>query len=786
MSSSSVIASRRIVLGALAVLCAAAGGLAYTGASASASSLPDGRVFEMVTPVEDQGADVYAPFVVSQFYVLIGVSGLFTQLPVQASVDGDAVAYAGDASVGGMGETGLKVGDEYVARRLPGGGWAQSAISPPGVKQAYYQGFTGDLSSGVLQAGEAVPGFEESRLFEVGAPGSIVESPEVPRGGYKFLYSHPTVKGGEGVYYPLFASNPSNRSAEEFRTPGVPKTYSGASGVLEFAGASAGFGELLFEANSVLSGGAPEGEAGANNLYVSVGGRPVLVNVAPGGVAEAGATFGAPTGNFPTADDPDFSHVVSADGSRVFWTDLNTGVLYGSEGVGTAGQRSVELDASEGPGLSGGGRYWTASEDGSRVYFTDENQLTADSTAGGGEPDLYEYDFERPVGARLTDLTVDAGGHADVVGVIGVSEEERAQEEQAGRFVYFVARGVLAGSGTNAQGVSAEAEQDNLYVLRAGSGVRFIARLTEKDGHEALGEAVSRLPRREFGDWQAGLGNRTAEVTPGGGGLVFMSDDQAVGGYAPRLEGSELEEVYVYEYATGSLACASCDPAHEPPQANTIASFEGKGGFLPPSWSSTYLPDWLSSSGGRVVFDSSEPLVPQDTNGEPDVYEWERDGEGTCQLPAGCVYLLSGGTSSSGSWLGGESESGNDVFIISRAHLVEAGQGEEFAMYDARVGGVEPTVPPACTGTGCQGVPAPPPTFATPPSSTYDGPANFPPPAPATPVKAKPKPLTNPQKLHAALMACRKLHDHARRHACETRADKQYPTRTNKTVKRRK
>ena len=728
----------------------------------------------MVTPVEDSAADGLCPSGGFGIGYADRGAGIYTRLPFQASVDGDAVTYVGDASVGGMGETGLLLGDEYVARRSPGGGWTQSDVSPPGIRSAYYQAFAGDLSSGVLQSGDGYPGFEDSRLFEVGVPGSIVESSTVPRGGYKFLYTHSTAKGSEGVYYPLFPSNPPNRSAEEFATAGVPKNYRPAAGVLEFAGESAGFGVLLFEANDVLAAGGVDGGAEANNLYVSVGGRPVLVNVLPGGVAEAGATFGAPAENFSEGNYPDFSRVVSMDGGRVFWTDLVSGVLYGSEGVGTAAQVSVELDASEGPGLSGGGRYWTASEDGSRVYFTDESQLTGDSTAGPGEPDLYEYDFDKPAGARLSDLTVDRtpGAHANVQGVIGVSEEERALEEQDGTFVYFVARGVLPSS-PNAQGVAAEEGQDNLYALREGSGVRFIAQLTEKDGSEAQGESLNKSPRKELGDWQPGLGNRTAEVTPGGGGLVFMSDDQAVGGYMPELEGNRLEEIYVYEYATGGLACASCDPAHEPPQASPIASFEGKGGFLPVSWSSTYIPDWLSADGGRVVFDSDEPLVPQDTNGEPDVYEWERDGEGSCQLTAGCVFLLSGGTSSSGSWLGGESASSNDVFIISRDHLVEAGQGEEFAMYDARVGGVEPTVPPACTGTGCQGVPAPPPTFATPPSVTFTGVGDFPPPAPSTATKTKPKPLTNPQKLHAALKACGKK-KHAKRSRCEKAARGKY------------
>ena len=45
----------------------------------------------------------------------------------------------------------------------------------------------------------------------------------------------------------------------------------------------------------------------------------------------------------------------------------------------------------------------------------------------------------------------------------------------------------------------------------------------------------------------------------------------------------------------------------------------------------------------------SVPLVAQDTNGQQDVYEWEREGTGSCTLGAGvnggCVYLLSGGDS---------------------------------------------------------------------------------------------------------------------------------------------
>ena len=62
-----------------------------------------------------------------------------------------------------------------------------------------------------------------------------------------------------------------------------------------------------------------------------------------------------------------------------------------------------------------------------------------------------------------------------------------------------------------------------------------------------------------------------------------------------------------------------------------------------------------------MFFDSAEPLVPADTNGVIDAYEWEREGVGTRQCPlavdGGCVYLLSGGTSPTDSWLIGASTS---------------------------------------------------------------------------------------------------------------------------------
>ncbi len=129
--------------------------------------------------------------------------------------------------------------------------------------------------------------------------------------------------------------------------------------------------------------------------------------------------------------------------------------------------------------------------------------------------------------------------------------------------------------------------------------------------------------------------------------------------------------------------------------------------------------------------------MPQAQNGVLNVYEWERDGAGTCTEANGCIYLLSSGSSSNASYLIDASASGNDVFLITTSQLVTADQNEYFDIYDARVDAKEEAPPTQCTGTGCQGVAASPPIFATPASATYNGVGNFP--ASATPA-AKPKP----------------------------------------------
>jgi hypothetical protein len=674
------------------------------------STLPDGRVYEMVTPADNQNANVYVP---NPELDQSQSSADTTERPFQAAADGDAVAYVGDPSSGGSGNEGQGGGNEFLATRAAAGGWTQTDIQPSGYLTPSYQAFSSDLSMGILNSCE-------SNLSPLSA--------DAPGGGYNVLY---TRASSDGSFHALLTATPPNRSANEFDSAGVPSNSKKCpgSGSLAYAGASSDLTNLLFEANDALTANALDPGVEANNLYDSVAGRLSLVNVLPNGAPDPNATFGSPPPR--SRELPDFSHVISADGSRIFWTDLNTGDLYVREN----GTVTVPVSV-------GSARFWTATPDGRYVFYTE----------GGA---LYRFDVESETREEL------AGAGAEVQGVIGTSED--------GSYVYFVANGALA-SGAAPQ--TCTSTGCNLYVLHSGV-TTFIATLSPKDDENG-GGAVD----LNFGDWQPGLGFRTAEVTPDGHSLVFMSQ-RSLTDYDNNIGTSAVAEVYVYDADAGRVFCASCDPSGEPPSIPA----ENRASYLPISYSDTYEPRWISEDGSRVFFDSAEPLVPQDSNGKQDVYEWERDGAGSCQESRGCVYLLSGATSSDASFLIDASANGEDVFIATRAQLVPEDQNGNFNLFDARVGGVQPPSPAAtCSGVGCQGALPAPPVLAVPSSATFDGVGNLAPP-PGASVQPRSKPLTKAQKLAKALKVCKAKRSGRERAGCEAQARKRYGAKAKSKAK---
>ncbi len=704
--------------------------------------LPDNRVYEMVTPPGNTDADVYVPRALGAESVSEGTP---TQFQFSSAVDGSRVTYQADPTKGGFGAAGNGLGNQYVARRGPEGGWTQTVIQPPARQASFYGGFSNDLSAGVVLSGLAAA--PEVPPLAAGAPGE----------GYGVLYSC-TVKesacevGAPGApvpqnpYRALFGK-PRNRSPKAFGSHGVDSGNIGRSVPIPiFAGGSAGFGDLLFEANDALLAGSgrleeelesdvkqeiTNGENG-NYLYDSASGVLGLVDVSQSGEVVKGSMFGGPPLSQPRVNPPDLSGVISSDGGRVYWTS-GAGRIFLRENSGqpespydAEGECTVPADACTVAVSAGPAQYWTSGDDGRFAFYTESGAL-------------YRFDIEDHARELL--------GPTNAIGVVGAGED--------GESVYLVSEAVLA-SGASGEGGLPVNGAPNLYLLRHGSSgwsPVFVATLSEEDGKAANPFITSVFSNiGEFGDWQPGFGDRTARVTSGnGGGVVFMSDRAlpAVGFPAGYPSGG-LDEVYMFEADANQLYCVSCSASGEAPPVNE----KGAAAFLPISWSDTYLPQWVSDGGDRVFFDSAEPLVPQDTNGVQDVYEWEREDAGSCTsataVNGGCVYLLSGGTSKWNSWFIGASSDGNAVFVATRAQLVPGDLNEAFDLYDVQVDGTSPITPPACTGTGCQGVPAPPPTFSTPSSVTFEGPGNFPAPIEAAKPPAKPKPAVKKKTVKCA------------------------------------
>ena len=665
------------------------------------------------------------------------------------------VGAPGTGEAGGNGIYGASAGNEYLAERS-GTGWTPVNIQPTGVIHARYQAFSPDLSAGILDS-------SPNPLAAGAPPGNV-------------LYERASATGG---YQPSFtAAAPNERYLE-------------AHGVLDdgelgeaiaYAGAAEGLGDVLFEVNDALPStpAALDGGEEENNLYDAATGRLYLVNVLPDGTPRPNATFGAPpeTGQ-ESENGPDFSHVISANGARVFWTALQAkreeGKISSEEPkalyVRENGSTTVQVDATKGgSGPGGGGRFWTASSDGAKVFFTDADTagLTKDTQPGSGE-NLYEYDVES---GALSDLTPSAD--ARVQGVVGSSED--------GSYVYFVAGGALA-TGAQSQlcepGEPGESTGCNLYVYHVGAPtpIAFITTLAARDGH-AVAPFGTGGEHGNNGDWQPGLGLRTAQATPDGRHLVFMSSATLKTSEFPDGYPNEgMQEVYLYDAESAALTCVSCGPGDEPPPvAGEVA--QGAAAFVPVSHSNTYMQRFISENGNRVFFDSPEPLVPEDGNGRQDVYEWERDGEGSCETGPGCVYLLSGGTSAAASWLLDASASGEDVFIATRAQLSSVDQNDAYDVYDAHVGAPQAVAPAACPPSApstCQPQPPAPASFSVPASVGFAGTGNLPPAAGVgAAMVVKPRQLTRAQKLARALKVCRKLKKRARRAACKRQARARY------------
>jgi hypothetical protein len=815
------------------------------GVASAAAALPDGRAWELVSPADKHGAFV-EPLGLGQAapnggLIVAAEDGnsisYVANSPVTSQPEGNRATEGNQvlARRGGQGWS----SQDIVTAHLQGEGL-------PSDEPQEYQAFSPDLSlalvapwakNGVtLQEPPLVPGAASEEL-----------------GLYLRHETAPCKTAAAPCYEPIVNEVDNTTKTpfgKQLRFSGASPDLNHVvfnSGVALKPGAPSGEHEGMYEWNAIDEKEitTPEGKEVKEKKQLQLVSQLPAKQQTP----ENEAAFEPQLGNDYLAERSGLRNAVSHDGSRIFFTGLPTEENERPLGEGrnlymhsTTSGTTMEVESKEGKLVQeGSSRFQAASSDGSTVFFTDTRKLTSDSLAKESKEteelrkaDLYVCEIEPSnEGAqtcpKMTDLTGSGHGFgtsADVVGaVLGASE--------SGSTVYFVANGVDANAaaagatnGTcpnpnNAHAVT-PLESCNLYVAhRSGAGweePRLVAVLSAEDGPD-------------WGRSGRYLSELTARVSPSGQYLAFMSE-RPLTNYDnrdanPAAHEAPDEEVFLYNSSgAGSLACVSCNPdSTKRPTGvfDTRNAGEGEGLLVDPlsriwegHWLAGSIPPWTALTRreapyqsrflldtGRVYFDSADSLVPEDSNkrvetipgegeqevGVEDVYQYEPEGQGSCQAGAvACVSLISSGTDTHESAFVDASASGNDVFFVTSQSLFSTDIDTAYDLYDARAcseGSPCLTPPPpapapcgdegSCRSTGGGGTPG----FGSASSETALGPPSvsrlqtlpF-----KTTVKTKPKPLTRAQKLKRALAACRKAHRHSKhkRMLCERQAKHKY------------
>jgi hypothetical protein len=267
-----------------------------------------------------------------------------------------------------------------------------------------------------------------------------------------------------------------------------------------------------------------------------------------------------------------------------------------------------------------------------------------------------------------------------------------------GTAAYFISPSMLPVD-ANQEGALPQPGAENLYLSREGQ-ISFVATVSGTDV-EAIPGAGG------LGDWLAAAQKRApgrvpARTTADGSVLLFESSADLTG-----FDSDGHREIYRYEAATGGLLCLSCSPAAAGGSlGDARLQSTSLGNSSPEPLTVNNLLGNLVADGRRVFFESLDPLVVGDVDGQRDVYEWEQEGTGSCQTAGGCLYLISSGRSAEPNYLYAVSDSGNDVFFLTSDLLLPSIDPDESpSIYDARVdGGFPPPAQPVgeCLGEACQ------------------------------------------------------------------------------------
>ncbi len=658
----------------------------------TAPGLPDGRVYEQVSPANKNGNQAGASTDPE-----LELQGDETRYSV-ASGDGNSVLFEG---TGPMGETASPITLFFVASKNGSApGWTTRSVMPRPKETVEETGGallstpgyiypSADLSHAIVEpergrfaTTNSPCGFGQGgdQLYLAGpdpfVPATWLDQPEISNPlefcANKAASGAPV--GGTSNFSTVYFTFPGTLLPQDgSRAPHVQTEtseskawgfYEDHEGVLREAGVLPGGGLDQFGAVPAVSG---HGRSHGGNQVSADGSRAFFVSPDPSSCTYNGGQ------NDCSVDPPEL--YVREHGEKTLLVSRDTllpevGGLPAPAPDGAFQMPGTARQETEGPN----GSEVFASADGSQAFFQSVDRLTAGAPEGPpGNTSPKTYDFDVSTGA-LTYLP----------GVTG----------------QIVATGVDGSSFAFLDSSLVPAQLDLWSSGSGGGSVTPIVQLPEGGGVEPV------------------------RISSDGSAVVFMASG------LPGFNDAGISEIFRYDVAGNTLGCVSCAPPGVTSGYTSSSQMQ--------SWEASPIADphpglvderGISADGSRVFFETSAALVPQDTNTRPpkfngallingytdiDVYEWEN----------GVVYLISSGKSTHNAYFFDNSENGSDVFFATTEGLVPGDTDGGYDVYDARVPHVGDNPSPGavpCQGAVCQGPQNVSVSLGVPASATFSG-----------------------------------------------------------------
>ncbi|MHB8235344.1 MAG: hypothetical protein ACYDHT_11895, partial [Solirubrobacteraceae bacterium] len=391
-----------------------------TATEGSGVTLPDGRAWELVSPINKFGALIKG----------IGASGV-----AQASADGSRIAYSAtgpleqgvEANAGEAPALSTRGSSQWSTREIMPPDYPQTGPNVTGSKGLENRVFSNDLTLSIVDP------FKEEPLL------SPLASERAP---YLRNLNDVACRITETTCYtPLVSGNGELNDVTSGEKFGGPSTgQSGTFGEVIAVGGSPDLQHVLIESNVPLKAGVEGPGLYEWNAASPPADRLQLVSVLPSG-EPVGATEKPNLGAYRSGR-RNVRHAVSKDGSLVvFSTQVPSRLYVRDMAIG----KTVRVDAvKEGePVVGRGPTFQTASADGSTIFFSDEQKLTEHSTAAEKAPELYACHVHVAEG-QLTCPIEDLTEHVKGVGETARQQALVLEASESGSDVYYVADGVLS------------------------------------------------------------------------------------------------------------------------------------------------------------------------------------------------------------------------------------------------------------------------------------------------------------------------------------------------------